>query len=121
MIIVVFWLCISVLALMCLVVYLLKQQEKVMGVLAKQAMKISDHESSIAAYEETDRRSFNRALSEHEKKLREIAHAIEQIDKKIDGLPVEDMEAHYEAEKAWNDGVQAIVNYGLDKLKGGNE
>lgn len=111
----------SVLVLLWIEVYVLKQMDKLRDVLAKQALKISNHESSIAAYEESDRHSFTKMLSEHDEKLKKITYHMEQIDKKIDELPVEDMEAQYEAEKAWNDGVQAIVNFGLDQLKGGNE
>ena len=49
-----------------------------------------------------------------------LSDEIDKLKEQIEKLPKEDLQAKYDAEKAWNDGVQAILNYGLETVKGDN-
>lgn len=40
---------------------------------------------------------------------------LRDIEERLDAIPVEDLQSKYDAEKAWNDGIQNILNYGLKK------
>lgn len=102
-------LCAAVLTMCGVIVYLKIQIEHAMDVLAKQALKISQHDSEIEliVYEKNKMLS---AVAGCEEKLKKLETEIAE-------LPKEDLEAKYAAEKAWDDGVQAIMSYGLDLLK----
>ena len=50
----------------------------------------------------------------------DFADELDNIKAQLDDLPKEDLQAKYDAEKAWNEGIQAILNFGLDTNKGGN-
>lgn len=60
-------------------------------------------------------------LMETQNKInKDFAETIDSLTERVDGLPVEDLQAKYDAEQAWNEGVQAILNYGLDKINKGD-
>lgn len=102
-------LCVAVLILCCAVMYIYRQYSILVDICAKQAMKLSEHESALAQYEH-----------ERDKILETLALCTEKIDKvnkKVEELPVEDMDARAKAEKAWDEGVQAIMTYGMELMK----
>lgn len=84
-----------------------KQTEHLLDVIAKQALRISELETEMVA------------LDEHYKA---INNSVFELDKRMKDFPVEDLDSRYKAEKAWNDGVNAIMSFGLDSLnKGGSK
>lgn len=61
-------------------------------------------------------RALNDCYTEQEKELFKLKKTLEEHGKAIADIPVEDLRAKYDAEKAWNEGVQNIMNYGIEKL-----
>ena len=43
---------------------------------------------------------------------------IAKLSLQVSEIPVEDLQAKYDAEKAWNEGVQNILNFGAKVSKG---
>ena len=91
--------------------YLAKKVDNILGVLSKQAIKLSDHESVILAHDEK--------IKKDEYNYSDFEERIKELEQKVDEIPVEDLRAMQKAEEAWNEGVQNILNFGLDTMKKG--
>ena len=81
-----------------------KQLDKLYSIVSKQALREAD---------------FTNLLEDHDIRLKKMKYELEELEKRVSELPVEDMQAAADAEKAWNEGVQNIVSYGLDSMKKG--
>ena len=92
----------TVFVLICCNVYLFKQVDKLYDLATKQALKAGEHEHMLVL---------------HDEKIKKNDYDISEIQAKLAEIPVEDIRAQQEAEKAWNDGVQSIINFGIDTMK----
>lgn len=100
---------VAVLVLCCACIYIYHLYSVLVDIAAKQALKLSEHETAFAQYEH-ERGKILEQLAACEKKT-------DELNKKVEELPVEDMDARAKAENAWNEGVQAIMTYGMELMK----
>lgn len=60
-------------------------------------------------------------FAEQEKEIYALREELKELTRRVDDLPVEDLDAKFKAEAAWNRGVQEIVNFDINTAMGKGE
>lgn len=101
----------TVFVLICCNAYLFKRVDNLLDVVARQAVRIGDHESMLLKHDEK--------IKTDEYNYSDFCGKLEELERKVQDIPVEDLVAAQKAEEAWNEGVQNILSFGLDTMKKG--